>query len=115
MFQIYVAFYSSEFHPDQKRMRTVDEDRLKVEKGVLGWFSQAPEGNTVCCITVTMESFADIAQGIAEELGVQFEVNSSWINRLKERHDITFKRICGKADLFTPLIESTLPDILQSS
>ena len=58
-----------------------------------------------------------MAQGIAQELGVDFEVNASWIQRCKERHGITFKLVCGEAasvpeDLVAPWIKTTLPGIL---
>lgn len=38
-------------------------------------------------------------QGLAERLGVpegQFKVSSGWLERFKERHGISFKKVCGE-------------------
>ena len=107
------AFYSSTFQPDRKRMRQIDDDRLKVEQGLLSWFAQARDSN----IPISGEILLEIAQGIAQELGIDFEVNASWIQRVKERHGISYKLLCGEAasvpeDLVTPWVQKTLPDIL---
>ena len=60
-----------------------------------------------------------MAQGIAQKLGVQFDVNASWIQRLTERHGIMSKFVCGEAasvpeDVVTQWLDTTLTDILRN-
>ena len=91
--EIEQAYFSTTFQPERKRMRRPDEDRTRVETALLTWFSQARAAD----IPISGPLIANQAVAIAQEMGVDFEPNPSWIQRFKERNGITFKTVCGEA------------------
>lgn len=65
-----------------------------VEKCMVEWFKQSRDKN----ITLGGPLLKEKAEHFAKSLGhVQFKASNGWLENLKKRHNITFKKICGES------------------
>ncbi|MEW8546499.1 MAG: transposase, partial [Candidatus Thiodiazotropha sp.] len=87
------AYHNGDYSAKRKRLRTAGYP--EVEEALLKWFKSARDQN----VPITGPFMMEKATGLAERLGVpegQFKVSSGWLERFKERHGISFKRVCGE-------------------
>ena len=67
----------------------------EVEEALLKWFKTARDNN----IPLSGPFMMQHAGELAEKLGVpsgEFKCSNGWLDRFKDRHGISFKRICGE-------------------
>ncbi|XP_062606705.1 tigger transposable element-derived protein 6-like [Saccostrea cucullata] len=63
------------------------------DQAVLQWFKTARDQN----VPVSGPLLIAKAQEFASQLGDEFKCTTGWLERFKERHNITFKRVCGES------------------
>ena len=82
----------AKFGPKRRVMRTGQFDEL--ESPMLKWFTSMRDRNIPLSGPLLLEK----AKSFAEQLGItEFKQSTGWLDRFKERHDITFKAVCGEA------------------
>ncbi|XP_062622348.1 tigger transposable element-derived protein 4-like [Saccostrea cucullata] len=80
--------YESSFGPQRKKMRKATYENT--EQAVLQWFKAARDKN----IPVSGPLLMAKSEEFATQLGdTQFKCSTGWLDRFKERHAITFKRL----------------------
>ena len=87
------AYLNGDYCAKRKRLRPAGYP--EVEEALLKWFKAARDQN----VPITGPFMMEKASGLAKRLGVpegQFKVSSGWLERFKERHGITFKKVCGE-------------------
>ena len=87
------AYLNGDYSSKRKRLRTAGYP--EVEEALLKWFKVARSKT----VTISGPFMMGKARELAERLGVpegQFKVSSGWLERFKERHGISFKRVCGE-------------------
>lgn len=76
----------------RKRMRTSNFEDVEVV--LIKWFKNVRSNN----IFVSGNILKEKALEIANELNVEnFNASNGWIERFKERHGLSFKKICGES------------------
>ena len=86
------AYEQSAFGPQRKKMRTATFK--DTEQAVLQWFKAARDQN----VPVSGPLLIAKAQEFASQLGDDFKCTTGWLERFKECHNITFKRVCGESN-----------------
>ena len=90
--KIKAAYQQSSFAPDRKRMRTANfED---VEHALLKWFKNVRDQNLPISGPMLSAKAEEFAQRLDHS---DFKCSNGWLDRFKERHNITFKKICGES------------------
>ncbi|GFO49249.1 tigger transposable element-derived protein 4 [Plakobranchus ocellatus] len=85
-------FYSGQVDVNKQRARLANHDDMEAE--LLRWFTEM-QGNN---IPISGPMMKTKATSIAETLGKNnWECNEGWIARLKKRHHIVFKTLCGES------------------
>ena len=84
---------SSSFQPNRKRLRTVTEAHQTIDNALLTWVKQTRAVN----LPLSGPLMCSQAIAIAQNLGVDFEPNPSWLQRFKDRQGIVYKEMSGKA------------------
>ena len=106
------SFETSTFGPKSKRMRTAKYEDL--EQAVDIWFREARAANIPISGPIIMAK----ADQLAEKMGYQdFECNSGWVDRFKNRHGYHFRAIIGESKSVDPdkvdqWKKTTLPTLL---
>lgn len=86
------AYQQSSFAPERKRMRTANYE--DVEHALLKWFTSVRDQN----VPISGPMLTAKAEEFASRLNhPDFKCSNGWLDRFKERHNITFKKICGEA------------------
>ena len=82
----------AKFGPKRRVMRTGQFDDL--ESAMLKWFTSVRD----CNIPLSGPLLLEKAKSFAQQLRItEFKQSTGWLDRFKERHDITFKSMCGEA------------------
>ena len=108
------AVLSSSFQPNRKRLRTVNETHQTIDSALFTWVKQARAVN----LPLSGPLMCSQAIAIAQNLGVDFEPNPSWLQRFKDRHGIVYKEMSGEAasvsnETVNKWTETTLPSIIE--
>ncbi|XP_062567409.1 tigger transposable element-derived protein 4-like [Saccostrea cucullata] len=91
--KIKLAYEESSFGPQRKKMRKATYENT--EQAVLQWFKAARDKN----IPVSGPLLMAKSEEFATQLGdTEFKYSMGWLDRFKERHAITFKRVCGESN-----------------
>ncbi|CAC5399120.1 Receptor-type tyrosine-protein phosphatase T,Tyrosine-protein phosphatase non-receptor type 22,Receptor-type tyrosine-protein phosphatase kappa,Receptor-type tyrosine-protein phosphatase F,Tyrosine-protein phosphatase 99A,Tyrosine-protein phosphatase Lar,Receptor-type tyrosine-protein phosphatase alpha,Receptor-type tyrosine-protein phosphatase epsilon,Receptor-type tyrosine-protein phosphatase gamma,Receptor-type tyrosine-protein phosphatase N2,Receptor-type tyrosine-protein phosphatase U,Receptor-type ty len=86
------AYQQSSFAPERKRMRTATYEN--VEHALLKWFTSVRDQN----LPISGPMLTTKAEEFAKRLDhPEFKCSNGWLDRFKDRHNITFKKICGEA------------------
>ena len=86
------AYERSAFGPKRKKMGTATF--RDTEQAVLQWYNAARDQN----VLVSGPLLIAKAQEFASQLGDDFKCTTGWLERFKEHHNITFKRVCGESN-----------------
>ena len=86
------SFEQQAMGPQRKKMRTVTYQ--DTENATLQWFKAARDRN--------LPVSGPLLQAKAEEFALQlgetsFKCSTGWLDRFKDRHGITFKKVCGES------------------
>ena len=85
------AFLNGDYSSKQKKLRAAGFP--EVEAALLKWFKTAQDHN----VPISGPLMIQRAGELAEKLGVpkgEFKCSTGWLDRFKERHGISFKRVC---------------------
>ena len=86
------AFYSGKDDTMQRARQASHED---VEKKLLDWFTSMRANNMPLSGPIIRAK----ATSIASQLGkTELECSDGWLSRLKKRHNIVFKNVCGERE-----------------
>lgn len=105
------AWNSNEISVTRKRLREPHfED---IEDCTIKWFKQARDNN----IPISGPTLLTKAEEFSKILKVEdFKASSGWLHRFKERHELSFKKICGESasvsDSDVVHWQSKLPEII---
>ncbi|XP_060065142.1 tigger transposable element-derived protein 6-like [Ylistrum balloti] len=90
--KIMTAYSNDGISPSRKKVRTAKYE--DTETALLKWFTHARDNN----LPVTGPMLKAKAKDLAEKIGEQnFACSTGWLDRFKDRHNISFKKICGEA------------------
>ena len=87
------SYLNGDFSSTRKKLRTAGYP--EVEEALLTWFKSARDNN----VPISGPFMMSKAEEFACRLGVpdgQFKCYSGWLERFKQRHGISFKRVCGE-------------------
>lgn len=87
------AFLTGDFSAKRKKLRTAGYP--EVEEALLKWFKTARDHNVPISGPFMMQRAVDLAEKLGVPKG-EFKCSNGWLDRFKERHGISFKRICGE-------------------
>jgi transposase-like protein len=91
--KIKAAMQTSDFSHARKRMRSALHKDL--DEACLIWFKSARTQN----IPLSGPILCGKADELAQKLGhTDFKASNGWLNRFKQRHGITFMKVCGEAN-----------------
>ena len=80
--------------PKQKKMKNAKF--VSVEEVTSKWFYDAQTANS--SLSIDREMIIGKAKEFATKLGIEnFEATNGWFSRFKDRHNISYKKICGEA------------------
>ena len=80
------------FGPKRRNMRTGEFDDL--EKVLLKWFTQMRDRD----IPISGPLLLQKAKFFADSLEIKdFKQSTGWLDKFKERHSISFKKVCGES------------------
>lgn len=86
-------FLDADIGSQRKRDRKAKFPEL--ENALMQWFSNARSQN----IPISGEIMKEKAKQFAEQLQISdFECSTGWLDKFKERHELTFKKVCGEAN-----------------
>ena len=81
------------YSPSHKTLKTATYE--DVEKATLKWFLCARDQN----VPISGPILSAKAEEFANQLEIEnFKASTGWLERFKERHGISFKRVCGEAN-----------------
>ena len=89
------AFLNSEFSSRCKELRTAGYP--EVEEALLQWLKAVRDQNVSISGPIMMQQAKELAENLGMPKG-EFKCSNGWRDRFKERHGISFKRICGEAN-----------------
>ena len=87
------AFLNSDFSAKRKKLRTAGYP--EVEEALLKWYKTARDHNVPISGPFMMQRAGELAEMLGIPKG-EFKCSTGWLDRFKERHGISFKRICGE-------------------
>ena len=86
------SYLNGDYNSKRKRLRPAGYP--EVEKALLKWFKSARDVNVPISGPFLMEKANDLAKLLGVPDG-QFKISSGWLERFKERHGISFKKVCS--------------------
>ena len=87
------AYLNGDFSSKRKKLRTAGYP--EVEEALLKWFKTARDHNVPISGPFMMQRAGELAVKLGIPMG-EFKCSNGWLERFKERHGISFKRICGE-------------------
>ena len=87
------SYLNGDYNSKRKRLRPAGYP--EVEEALLKWFKSARDVNVPISGPFLMEKASDLAKLLGVPDG-QFKISSGWLERFKERHGISFKKVCGE-------------------
>jgi len=64
-----------------------------LEEGLMAWFTQCRQNNIPISGPILKEKF----KLFATNLGItNFQASEGWLEKFKKRHDLFFKKVCGR-------------------
>ena len=87
------AFLNGDFSAKRKKLRTAGHP--EVEEALLKWFKTARDNNIPLSGPFMMQRAGELAEKLGVPAG-EFKCSNGWLDRFKDRHGISFKRICGE-------------------
>lgn len=89
------AFLNGEFSAKRKKLRAAGYP--EVEEALLKWFKVARDHDVPISGPVMLEKAGELAEKLGVPKG-EFKCSNGWLDRFKDRHGISFKKICGEAN-----------------